>query len=172
MILRVALVVLLGISAAGQQNYSGEEPSPLRLDPGDIWYLKVVVRRTPEEVDCHFRMIKGSPTVHLELMSVNEYHRFNRGQTHHALALTPEGARGDCREIIDEPGEYGVVVINEKNAPAASILVQVHTSIDPKDLARTLSPERRLTVILISFAFFFVSVTWSARKLIQGMRSD
>ena len=39
------------------------------------------------------------------------------------------------------------------------------------DLAKTLTPQRRLTVILISFAFLFITVSWSSRKLILAMRN-
>lgn len=171
MILRIALVVLLGISAAeGQPNSHREEQYPFQLEPGDFRFITVMVRQTPEEVDCHFEVLNGTPTVHLELMPLNEFRRFDRGLDHGALASTPEGGKGDCRKIIDMRGEYRIVAINGKHAPPASVMLQVHTSVDPRDVARTLSPERRLTVILVSFAFFFVSVTWSARKLIQGMR--
>jgi hypothetical protein len=34
-----------------------------------------------------------------------------------------------------------------------------------------LSPQRRLTVILISFAVFFGIVTWSARKLLAAVKN-
>ena len=34
----------------------------------------------------------------------------------------------------------------------------------------TLPPERRLVVILISFAVFFAIVTWSARRLLRLVR--
>jgi cell division protein FtsB len=37
-------------------------------------------------------------------------------------------------------------------------------------MAKTLSPRRRLTVILISFAFFFVTVAWSGNKLLRAIR--
>ena len=57
-------------------------------------------------------------------------------------------------------------------APPATVLLHLRTSLNPgADIARTLSPARRLTVILISFAFFFVTVAWSGRKLVRAMRS-
>ena len=34
-----------------------------------------------------------------------------------------------------------------------------------------LDPRRQVTVILLSFAFFFAVVTYSARKLLQGVRA-
>ena len=48
--------------------------------------------------------------------------------------------------------------------------VALDFSVQPEQGVRTLSPERRLAVILISFAVFFGIVTWSARKLLNAAR--
>ncbi len=73
---------------------------------------------------------------------------------------------------MDDRGPYAVVVINQKNAPAADISLEVRTNLDPTPLVMTreLSPGRRLTVILISFAIFFVTVTWSGFALMRAIR--
>jgi hypothetical protein len=99
---------------------------------------------------------------------MSEFHEFDRGLGHDTLVVTPDGRSGDLRRIIDVSGEYAVVVVNGKRSPAATVSFEVRTSVNPD--ARTLSPRRRLTVILLSFAFFFVTVTWSARKLLRAMR--
>jgi hypothetical protein len=65
------------------------------------------------------------------------------------------------------------VVINNRES---RVPVQVHLRVWLDFSARAaqgvgyLSPERRLAVILISFAVFFGIVTWSARKLLQATR--
>ena len=171
MILRAAIAILLTFSGAGaQQNTPREEGQPFRLGPGDFRWMKISVRQTPAEVDCHFTVIEGNPSVHVELLPMSEFRRFDRGLEHDTLAITPDSRNGDFRRIIDVSGQYAVVVVNEKRSPSAMVSLQVRTSVNPKDVASTLSPQRRLTVILISFAFFFVTLTWSARKLIRGMR--
>ena len=57
----------------------------------------------------------------------------------------------------------------EDGAFPVSVSLQVRTTVD---IARTLPPERRLTVILISFAFFFATVAWSGQKLVRAMRNS
>ena len=89
------------------------------------------------------------------------------------MAATPDGRNGTFRRIIDTRGQYAVVVMNARGAPPATVSLHVKTNVNPigTDVAKTLSPQRRLTVILVSFAFFFVTVAWSSRKLIRAMRS-
>lgn len=171
MIPRITVAMLLTVAAIqAQTNSPGDEGQPFRLGPGDFRWMKIAVRQTPAEVECHFTVIEGNPSVHVELLPMSEFRRFDRGLEHDTLVATPDGRKGDFRRIIDVNGQYAVVVVNGKRSPPATVSLQVRTSLNPKDVALTLSPTRRLTVILISFAFFFVTLTWSARKLIRGMR--
>jgi hypothetical protein len=171
----IIIVLLFGGFPAGAQDNSLHEPGQsFRLEPGDFRWVPFTVRHTPAEVDCHFEVIQGNPTVHLELLPMSEFRLFSRGRDYAKLASTPEGRNGAFRRVIDDSGQYAVMVVNGKRAPPVTVALQVRTTVNPvrKDIARTLSPERRLTVILISFAFFFVTVTWSFRKLIGAMRSS
>jgi hypothetical protein len=171
MILKITIAILLaGVVAAAQENPPPQKGEPFRLAPGDFRWVPFTVRQTPEEVDCHFDVVQGNPTVHLELLPISQFRLFDRGLEHDTLVVTPDSRTGDFRRIIDVSGQYAVVVVNEKRAPAVTVALRVETSINPDagDVARTLSPRRRLTVILISFAFFFITVTWSARKLLRA----
>jgi hypothetical protein len=175
----VLILLLCGdFAARAQENPprdpSQEKPQPFRLEPGDFRWVPFTVRQTPAEVDCHFEVLQGNPSVHVELLPMSEFRLFNRGREHATLVITPEGRNGDFRRMIEVSGQYAVLVVNGKRAPPATVALQVRTTVNPngKDMARTLSPDRRLTVILISFAFFFVTVTWSSRKLIRAMRSS
>ena len=167
--LTLAIAVLLAGAAA-----SGQEGQPFRLQPGDFRWVPFTVRQTPAAVDCHFEVLEGNPTVHVELMPMSEFRLFDGGRDHETLAVTPDGRDGDFRRIIDMSGRYAVVVVNEKRGRPVTVSLQVRTTVNPaaSDVARMLSPERRLTVILISFGFFFVTMTWSARRLIRGMRQS
>jgi hypothetical protein len=169
MYLPIAIVLLLSGLAAGAQ----ETAQPFRLEAdGDYRWQKITIRQTPSQVDCHFEVLSGSPSVHLELLPMSEFRQFDRGEEHDTLVVTPDGRSGDFRRIIDVKGEYAAVVRNGKRAPPATVSFEVRTTVNPniRDTARTLPPRRRLTVILISFAFFFVTVTWSARRLLRAMR--
>jgi hypothetical protein len=90
------------------------------------------------------------------------------------MATTPEARTGDFRRMIDTRGRYAVLVVNARNAPPATVTLDFQTNVNPSnaDVARTLSPQRQLAVILMSFAFFLATVTWSSRKLIQAMRAS
>ena len=154
--------------AGGQKDDAGQ---PFRLESGDFRWVPFTVRQTPSEVDCHFEVIKGDPSIHVELLPMSEFRLFSRGREHYMMALTPKGHSGEFRRIIDVRGQYAVVVENARGAPPATVLLRVQTNLNPGDMARILSPERRLTVILISFAFFFVTVAWSGRKLVRAMRT-
>jgi hypothetical protein len=168
MFLPITITLLSFSLAAGAQ----ETGQPFRLEPGDYRWQTIAIRQTPSQVDCHFEVLSGTPSVHLELLPKSEFRRFDRGEEHETLVVTPDGRSGAFRRIIDVSGEYDVVVVNGKHAPPATVSLEVRTSVNPNagDTARTLSPQRRLTVILISFAFFFLTVTWSARKLLRAMR--
>ena len=164
-------LIAIALLAAGLPG-AQENGQPFRLEPDDYRWQKIAIRQTPSQVDCHFEVLSGSASVHLELLPMSEFRQFDRGLEHDTLVVTPDGRNGDFRRIIDVSGEYAVVVVNAKRAPPATVSFEVRTSVNPEagETARTLSPQRRLTVILLSFLFFFVTVTWSARKLLRAMR--
>ncbi len=168
-VLITAAFVLAAASAGAQQGDPGQ---PFRLEPDDWRWIPLTVRHAPSEVDCRFEVTRGDASVHVELLPMSEFRLFSRGREHDTMALTPDGRNGEFRRVIDVQGQYAVVVKNKRGAPPATVSLRVRTSINPDaDIARTLSPARRLTVILISFAFFFATVAWSGRKLVRAMRS-
>jgi hypothetical protein len=174
----MSIVIALLLAVAGQpmagQPTAGppqEGVQPFRLEPGDFRWVPFTIRQTPSEVDCHFEVVKGNPSVHVELLPMSDFRLFNRGQEHDTMALTPNGRSGDFRRIVDVRGQYAVVVENARGAHPATVLLRVETNLNPgADMARTLPPRRRLTVVLISFAFFFVTVGWSGTRLLRAMR--
>jgi hypothetical protein len=150
----------------------GDAGEPFQLEAGDFRWIPLKVPQTPSEVDCHFEVVKGNPTVHMELLSMSDFRLFDRGQEHDTLAATPNARTGDFRRIIETRGQYAVVIENARGAPPATVRLRVQTNLNPgADSARTLSPTRRLTVVLISFAVFFATVAWSGRKLLRAVRT-
>jgi hypothetical protein len=167
MILPVLAALLLAPAAQ-----SRDQGQPFRLEPGDFRWVPFTIRQTPSEVDCEFEVLKGNPSVHLELLPMSEFRLFDRGEEHDTMAVTPEGRSGEFRRIVDARGQYAVVVENAAGSSPATVRLRVETKVNPgADVARTLPPARRLTVVLISFVFFFVTVAWPGRKLIRAMRS-
>lgn len=153
---------------------SGEDADQaFRLAPGDFRWVPFTVKQVPTSVDCRFDVVQGEPKVHVELLPMSEFRLFSRGLEHSTMAVTPMGRTGAFRQMIAAPGQYALVAINDRGAGPASITLHFATSVNPNgaDVARTLDPGRRLAVILISFAVFIVTVTWSSRTLIRAMRS-
>jgi hypothetical protein len=159
--------LLITASCAAQSKNAGP---PIHLETGDFRWVTFTVRQIPSEVDCRFQVVEGGATVHVELLPMSEFRAFSHGRDHDTMALTSDGRTGEFRRIIEQRGQYAVVVKNERGARPVTVVLDLHTNLNPADVARTLSPRRRLTVILISFAFFFVTVAWSGRKLLRAIR--
>jgi hypothetical protein len=169
LLLFAAVFARPGIAQPGvaQSNPAGQ---PIHLETGDFRWVPFTVRQIPSEVDCRFQVVQGDATVHVELLPMSEFRAFSRGREHDTMALTPDGRTGEFRRIVDQRGQYAVVVKNARGAGPVTVVLDLRTNLNPADVARTLSPRRRLTVILISFAFFFVTVAWWGRKLLRAAR--
>jgi hypothetical protein len=142
----------------------------IRLDAGEYRWWPIYVRQAPTQVNCHFEVLNGAQTVHAELVPQDQFHAFIRRKSYQKLTATGAAKNGFFSQIIPMRGNYAVVIINEKNAPTAIVSLSIETNINPTaGLVRTLPPRRRLTVILVSFAIFFVSIGWSGWRLIQAM---
>jgi len=159
------LLILLALLVTGDVH-------PFRLDPGEYRWLPFTVKQTPAQVDCRFQVIAGTPSVHVELLPMSEFRLFTHGKEHDSLALSPASSTGSFRRVIEEPGQYAVVLVNSKTAPAATISLELKVDSDPNAAvsSRELSPKRRLAVILISFSLFFAIVTWSGLKLVRAIK--
>jgi hypothetical protein len=163
----LTLMLLLFAGATDQ------DPS-FRLDPGDFRWVPFTVKKTPASVTCRFEVLEGDATVHAELLPMSEFRLFDRGRQHETMAVTATSRAGEFRRVIDAGGQYAVVIVNEKKARPVTVSLRVETNVSPGggDIARELPPRRRLTVVVIGLGIFFVTVTWSSRKLISAMRSS
>ena len=65
MLLQLTIAVLLSGTAARAQETppARDQGQPFRLEPGDFRWVPFTVRQTPAEVDCHFEVIEGNPSV-------------------------------------------------------------------------------------------------------------
>ena len=87
--------------------------------------------------------------------------------------MTEIGKSGALDFRVRQPGDYVLVVDNRssKTQPAA---VHLRIALDfarpTGPIVTRLGPERQLTVIVLSFAFFFGVVTYSARKLLRAAK--
>jgi hypothetical protein len=139
----------------------------------DYRWVPVNVRRTPTAIEASFEVVNGVASVHAELVSERDFRLFSHRQEYEILARTPIGRSGRFQRMIETPGRYRVLIMNERSSPPAAVSLVVHTDVDPPPAALTsgISPRRRFFVILGSLTFFFGTVLWSGRRLIRAYRN-
>ena len=142
------------------------------IPPRDWRYVEVLLKQTPVVVNCSFEVRSPGAGVRVELVTRAEFERLRAGRSHSVVTETAVAASGALHHVVRMPGEYELVADNRANSVPAT--VHLRASLDfsgRRDVGvRYLSPERRLTVILTSFAVFFGIVTWSARKLLRAIK--
>ncbi len=143
-----------------------------QVPPGEWRYLEFVLKQQPVAVDCSFQVLPGGPGVRLELVGKQDLKQLSESKPHTALASTAYSTSGVLRLPVGLPGEYAIVIASSKEARGtASVHLRLgldFSATEPQ--ARYLSPERRWTVIAISFAAFFTIVIVSGRKLFHAMK--
>src|SRR4051794_9341566 len=87
------------------------EPTPFVLNSPDFRWIPVRIRQTPVEVDVSFSVSQGAAMVHAELIADEEFRPMQKGEQHESLASTIEGTSGAFRRIVEEPGNYRVVIV-------------------------------------------------------------
>jgi hypothetical protein len=138
------------------------------LIPANDWrFVDLGLRHRPAVIHAEFDVQSGPP-VQLILMERADLERLNRSETHAVVAATGVKPHGRLNVRTVKPGDY-VVVVENRSGETEAANVRLRVSVDFVE-ATQLSPERQLTVVAISFAVFFGIVTYSARRLWQGVR--
>lgn len=166
------LLIALAIATASLAAQSADTSQVFVLKSGDYTWLPVSVHRIPTAVDCHFEVVGGNPPVHAELVSSRDFVLYSRGREYETLAVTPSGGAGGFRRIIETRGNYRIVILNDRGAPAAAVNLTVHVDVDPEPSTVTtgISTRRKIGVILASLALFVTTVIWSGRKLLRAYK--
>ncbi len=173
-ITKIAVLLLAAYALPGAPIQAPAEPP----GPSEVFVLQdfrwvpVVVKKTPTSIDCHFEVISGNPTVHVELVSESDFRLFAHQRPYETLAATTPSASGGFHQMIEEPGRYRVLILNERGAPPAPISLVIQTDVDPgiSSFPSGISKQRQLSVIAISLAVFFGTVFLSGRKLLFAWR--
>lgn len=162
--MKLLLTLLLAAVTDSSQSF--------RLEPDDYRWIPFTVTQTPTEVDVRFDVLQGGATVHIELLPMGEFRQFSHGHPHQTLALSPNSRSGAFRRIVQQRGQYAVIVKNARNASPATVSLELSTTLNPNAgvTATELPPRRRLVVIMISFLIFFALVTWSGLKLMRAIK--
>jgi hypothetical protein len=138
--------------------------------PAQSWQaIDIELRQRPALIECRYLVEGDGPDVRLALMRPADVERFRDGIRHHVLAATEYGVTGALRFGPGPTGEYNVVVDNRLDG---RVPARVHLTVSlvfprPRHVARELSPQRRLWIILLSAVYvaalaFFVVRKWDA----------
>ena len=135
--------------------------------PAADWrYVDLGHIRRPVIVKAFFRVESG-PAVRLTVLTRGDLDRMSHGEPYMPLRALESPGGSFAHRILQPAGEYAVALEN-RGSQAASVHLRI--LLDYGD-ATQLSPERRLTVIAISFAVFFGLAGFSAIKLWRAANS-
>ena len=152
---------------------AGELVDQVYTIPADEWrYVDLGVEQRPGVVEAEYDVRSGSDQVRLAVLRRDDLEHLRQGLAHGVVEATEPGRRGKIACRVGPPGEYVVVVDNRMGEGRPAVVrLRIRLEFPPAaNVPERLSPQRRLTVILISFAAFFAIVTWSGRKLLPGVR--
>jgi hypothetical protein len=145
----------------------------IQIPAGDWRYVEVTLKQRPAFVLADYTLPPGSSGLRMELIRREELDKLQNSVPDDVLAVAPEGATGRLRYRVTITGEYALVIDNRDGTRTAAPQVRVYLDfLQPAGPQVTaLSPMRRLTVVVISFAVFFGIVIFAARRLLRGIRS-
>jgi hypothetical protein len=129
--------------------------------------FEVTEKHLPVDVDCRFHVQKGDH-VHLELMTEESLEALRAGKEHEVIQTS---RNGELHQEIGVPGTFAIVLWNDDETLPAEVALKLSLDFSGKNLnmTRTLTPQRQLTVILLSFFGFLSILTVSTRQLLKGM---
>ncbi len=163
--MKFALLLLL--AASGSAVLTDEV---YQIPAGEWRWVRFEIGHRPATAECRVEAA-GSGEVRTELVSRPDLELIREHKIHDALASTDAARSAAFQQYIGEPGEYAVVVENPGESPVAvHLTVALSFGASGQPASRYLSRDRRLTVIVVSFAMFFAIVTFSARALLRAMK--
>lgn len=161
----LALFLISAAESPGGQAY--------RLGAGEYRWLPIVVKQTPASVEVKYEVLKGGPTVHAELLAIEDFQNFNRGKSHRSIIDTDNAKLGSFRKIVVVPGQYRLILVNAPGGAVATVSCEVHTEANPKGGVSTELPtSKRIFIIFCSFLVFVSTVTFSGVRLVKAMRGS
>ena len=164
---RPALLLALGSVAFGATSLAVLTDDQYRVPPGR--WVRFEIGNQPATVQCNFDTAKGGEA-RAELVTLENLELFRQHKAHDVLAASEDAQAGSFSRYVRGPGQYAVVIENTGDQPTAVHLRVLERFGDREPVSRQLPPERRLTVILLSFAGFFAIVTLSGRALLKAMK--
>ena len=161
----LALFLISAVESPGGQAY--------RLGAGEFRWLPIVVNKTPTSIEVKYEVLQGGPTVHAELLAIDDFQNFNRGKSHRSIIDTEDAKSGSFRKIIVVPGQYRLILMNAAAGQVATVSCEIHTEANPRGGVSTeLPPSKRILIIFCSFLAFVSTVIFSGFRLVKAMRGS
>jgi hypothetical protein len=144
----------------------------VRVPAGDWRYVEVALKQRTAFVSADYQVKSGSPNIRLALLHRDDLERMRAELPEGALAVTQQAASGGIRYRVPERGVYVVLIDNRASSrpAAAQLLISLDFGTRLGPPVTRLSLQRQITVIAVSFGVFFAIATYSARRLLRGMR--
>lgn len=157
----IALALFLSLAAATRVDLVDEVYSI----PADKWhYVDVGLKQQPAMVLAHFDSPDHS-SIRLLLMRREDMEDMFEDLPYGIVRETGAGRSGTLRAVV-APGDYVLVVDNhDSNGRTATVHLHVWLDFSRGPSLLTISPQRQLAVILISFAVFFGIVGYSGKRI-------
>jgi hypothetical protein len=162
----LASIVLLAASTGSQLMDEVHQ-----IPAGDWKFVEIQLRQQPARISASYEVLSGSGKVRAALMLREDLERMN-GDLPGSIVQTEEGRNGFFVDPVRRRGDFVVVLDNQDEKQPATVRLRVGLDFGggPGTEVKQLTPQRRLTVMAISFAMFFGIVGFSARRLLQAMR--
>ena len=164
------LLALLLLAASSHVELINERIS---IAPGERRVIELGLKQHPALVAADFQVEPAPGRIRLLIMRREDLGRLRDESTADVLAATSPGPAGRIRYRVRTPGDYVVVMENRAGAgPAVETRLRIALDFEMQsgpEVTR-LSPLRQFVVIVVSFAVFFAIVSYSARRLLRGIR--
>jgi hypothetical protein len=166
----IALAWILLLNAATKVELTDEV---YRIPRNEWWWVEVNLRQKPAQVLATYEVQSGPHKVRVALMTRDDLERLNNDLPHGVLAVSEPAKSGSLAYRVRRRGDYVLLVDNrvDGSQPAA---VHLRIALDfagqtgPEETQ--ISPQRQLTVIVMSFAFFAGVAAYSAKRLWRARR--
>lgn len=164
------LLALLLLAASGRFDLVDQV---YHIPPSDWRYIEVPQLRTSGALVWGTFEVEGNPAgeVRLALMRRDDLEKL-RGDLPHGLVGTSSiGRSGTMVAYVPQPGDY-VVVVDNLGEHAVQVRLRIgldlhpHHGMEPTQL----SPEKRLTIVILSLGGFCAICVFAGRRLWRGMR--
>ena len=154
---RVTMTVLGG-EIVFSESYTVEVPR------GDWSYVDVVAPEANAVVNCEFEVLSDNSEVRLVWIARKDLERFRSGKREAIIEESDFTTEGGMREVAPAAGDYAVVVENRPYARSTA-RVQLRVWVQPAAHPHYASPQRRMSVIVISCIGFIAMISFSAYRL-------